>query len=154
MKIRALYISLGHNYFGHYGKPAGTHEMMSVDKVECVAGKGIQGDRFFDYKDNYKGQVSFFSLEVYQSLCEALKLEGCEPYLTRRNILTEGVNLNDLIGKQFTVQGIEFEGREECRPCFWMDQAFAEGTEDFLKGQGGLRASVCSSGPLKVTDPL
>lgn len=50
------------------------------------------------------------------------------------------MDLNRLIGQRFSLQGIEFEGVEECRPCYWMDQAIAPGAENYLKGHGGLRA--------------
>ena len=57
-------------------------------------------------------------------------------------------NLNDLIGQDFEIQGVRFHGTEECRPCYWMDQAIAPGTEEFLKGRGGLRARMLTSGKL------
>jgi MOSC domain-containing protein YiiM len=65
-------------------------------------------------------------------------------------VLTSGVDLNTLIGQRFTVQGIDFEGAEECRPCYWMDEAIAPGAEAFLKGHGGLRARILSNGVLSV----
>ena len=55
----------------------------------------------------------------------------------------------DLIGQRFTLQGIEFEGSEECRPCYWMDQAVGEGVHEALKGYGGLRARILTSGVLR-----
>ncbi|MEM6886190.1 MAG: molybdenum cofactor biosysynthesis protein, partial [Verrucomicrobiota bacterium] len=72
---------------------------------------------------------------------------------TRRNVVISGVDLNSLIGKEFELQGVHFEGSCECSPCFWMDEAIAPGAEEFLKGQGGLRARVLTDGILKV-DPL
>lgn len=48
--IRHLYISPGHNFFGHHGMEPGTSPMLEVQEVECVAGRGIRGDRFFDYR--------------------------------------------------------------------------------------------------------
>jgi hypothetical protein len=64
--------------------------------------------------------------------------------------ITRGVDLNALIGNEFEVQGVRFRGTEECRPCYWMDQAFAPGAEKFLKGQGGLRATILTDGTLRV----
>ena len=60
VKVRHLYISPGHNFFGHHEKPPGKNLTMEVDKIECIAGRGIRGDRFFDFKENYNGQVTFF----------------------------------------------------------------------------------------------
>jgi len=99
--------------------------------IECVAGRGIRGDRFFDYREEYKGQITFFSLEVFDELCHALELEKCSPALVRRNVITRGVDLNELIGKKFDVQGVQFHGTDECRPCYWMDRAIAPGAESF-----------------------
>jgi hypothetical protein len=53
---------------------------------------------------------------------------------------TRGIDLNNLIGARFTLQGIEFEGICECKPCYWMDLAIAPGAEAVLQGRGGLRA--------------
>ena len=150
MKIVALYISPGHNFFGHYGQPAGTEPTVEVDAVECVEGRGLAGDRFFDYKEDYKGQITFFAEEVYLELCAGFQVHDKSHGVFRRNVITRGVDLNSLIGTEFSIQGIQFRGESECSPCAWMDQAFAPGTEAFLKGRGGLRARILSSGPLRV----
>ena len=152
MGIVHLYISPAHNYFGHHGKPPDDHPALEVDSIECVAGHGIRGDRFFDYRDSYKGQVTFFSEEVYQALCDALSVDNKPASAARRNVITRGADLNALIGKDFEVQGVRFRGTEECRPCYWMDQAFAPGAEKFLKGRGGLRATILTDGKLRVTE--
>lgn len=149
MQILHIYISPGHNYFGHHGQPPGESPAQEVETVECVAGKGLVGDRFFDFKEKYKGQVTFFAHEVYERLCEEFQAMGVSPSVFRRNIITKGVNLNDLVGKEFEVQGVRFKGTEECKPCYWMDQALAPGAEAAMKGNGGLRAQILSSGVLK-----
>jgi len=151
VEICHLYISPGHNFFGHHGRAPDDFPVIEVPSIECVAGHGIRGDRFFDYREDYKGQITFFSLEVFNELCGALQLQGCSPLLVRRNAITRDVDLNDLIGKDFEVQGVAFYGTEECRPCYWMDQAIARGAEDFLKGRGGLRARILSDGVLRST---
>ena len=116
-----------------------------------MAGRGIRGDRYFDFKDNYKGQITFFSLEVFDELCDALELPDCSPALVRRNVMTRDIDLNDLIGEDFEVQGVQFHGTQECAPCYWMNQAVAPGAEEFLKGRGGLRARILTSGQLRST---
>lgn len=144
-----FYLSPGHNYFGHFGKPAGTHPVEEVDVLDCVENKGIQGDRFFDYKPDYKGQITFFEIETHRKLCEKFSVSDKGPEIYRRNVITEGVDLNELIGKEFEIQGVRFLGTEEAKPCFWMDEAFGEGAEEALKGKGGLRARILNSGALK-----
>ena len=151
LRIVRLYTSPGHNYFGHHGKPKGEAPTLEVAEVRCVPGRGIEGDRFFDYKDKYKGQVSFFSEEVYRALCDELGVHDKTTAAFRRNIVCAGVDLNTLTGgKEFRVQGVTFLGREECRPCYWMDGAFGPGAEKALRGRGGLRAEIVTGGVLRV----
>lgn len=149
MTIKHLYVSSEHNYFGHHGQPAGTAPVVEVEEIHCVAGRGIEGDRFFDYKPDYKGQITFFSWEVYEQLCEQLQVNHIGPEVFRRNVIVEGVNLNDLVGEIFEIQGVQFQGIEECRPCYWMDEAVSLGAELAMKGKGGLRAQILSSGMLR-----
>ena len=148
MEICHLFISSGHNFVGHHGCEPDTHPMLEISEIECVAGRGIRGDRYFDFKDDYKGQITFFSLEVFDELCNAMQIHDWSPALARRNVITRHVDLNDLIGQEFELQGVRFLGTEECRPCYWMDGAFAPGAKEFLKGRGGLRAKILTDGKL------
>lgn len=150
MKVRYLYISPGHNFFGHHDLPAGDHPAIPVPQIKCVAGRGIQGDRFFDFKENYKGQITFFALEVFNELSAALAIKDKAPAVLRRNVITEGVDLNTLVGRDFELQGLTFRGMAECAPCYWMDGAFGSGAEHFLQGRGGLRAQIVAGGILRV----
>jgi MOSC domain-containing protein YiiM len=149
VEICHLYISAGHNFVGHHGREPDNFPMIEVPEVECVAGRGLRGDRYFDHKEDYKGQLTFFSLEVFDELCDALQFEGVDPSCVRRNVFTRGVDLNTLIGKDFEVQGIRFYGTEESRPCHWMNGAVGPGAQEFLRGRGGLRARILNGGTLK-----
>jgi MOSC domain-containing protein YiiM len=151
MEICHLFVSSEHNFVGHHGREPDTHPMIEISEMECVAGRGIRDDRYFDFKDDYKGQITFFSVEVFDELCSALQIQACSPALARRNVITRRVDLNELIGQEFEVQGVRFLGMEECRPCYWMDGAFAPGAQQFLKGRGGLRAKILSDGSLRST---
>ena len=150
MKIRQLFISPGHNFFGHHGQPPGEHPLIEVQQIECVAGRGIRGDRFFDFKENYKGQITFFAYEVFASLCATLNVPEKSAGLTRRNVIVEGADLNALLEKDFELQGVRFRGAAECSPCYWMDQMYGPGAEHFLQGRGGLRARILTDGILRV----
>jgi MOSC domain-containing protein YiiM len=145
-EIRHLFVSAGHNYFGHHEKPPGEHASVEVGQIHCIAGKGIVGDRFFGVKKGYKGQITFFEEETHLDLCFQFGVWVRGPEVFRRNVITRGVRLNELIGLQFELQGVRFLGKEECRPCYWMDLAFAPGAEVALKGRGGLRAEILSDG--------
>jgi MOSC domain-containing protein YiiM len=149
VQICHLYISAGHNFVGHYGQEPDNYPVIEVPTIECVAGRGLRGDRYFDFKENYKGQITFFSLEVFDELCGALRIQGVPPSVVRRNVFTRDVDLNELIGQEFEVQGVRFHGTEESRPCDWMNRAVAPGTREFLRGRGGLRAQILSDGLLR-----
>jgi MOSC domain-containing protein YiiM len=152
--VRHLYISPGHNYFGHKGLPAGTHPIIESPRIECVAGRGVRGDRFFDFKPDYKGQITFFADEILAALCQELHLSQVDPSSVRRNVITFGVDLNDLIGVEFEIQGVRLLGVEECRPCYWMNQAVHPEAETWLKGRGGLRAKILTDGILTPENEL
>lgn len=146
--IEHLFISPEHNFFGHHGQPAGAHPIVPVDQIECVAGRGIRGDRFFDYQENYKGQITFFAMEVLDALRAELNLSNAQPQATRRNAFVRGLDLNALIGQQFELQGVRFEGVEESRPCHWMNAALGPGAEEWLRGRAGLRCRILTDGVL------
>ncbi len=147
-RIEHLFIAPGHNFFGHHGQPAGEHPIFAVDQVECVAGRGLRGDRFFDFKDDYKGQITFFAMEVLEALRRELNLPHAQPQGTRRNVFVRGADLNALIGRQFEVQNVRFAGVEESKPCHWMNHALGPGAEDWLRGRAGLRCRILTTGVL------
>lgn len=146
--IRQIFISPGHNYFGHHGKPAGEDPTVEVATIKCVANRGIEGDRFFDYKEDYKGQITFFSWEDYEAIKVALNVPDLSAGAFRRNVMVAGMDWPALIGQRFELQGVLFEGTGEAKPCYWMEQAVAPGAEEWLKGRGGLRAKILRDGSL------
>ncbi len=150
LRILHLFISPGHNFYGYRGKAPGEHPTYEVPEIRCVAGRGIEGDRFFDYRPNFKGQITFFSQEVYEEMCAQLAVHDKSPIVLRRNVICAGVDLNTLIGEEFELQGVVFRGREECTPCDWMDKAFADGAEKAMRGHGGLRAEILGEGVLRA----
>jgi MOSC domain-containing protein YiiM len=152
MIIRQIFISSGHNYFGHHGKPPGDQPLLEQRRIECVAGHGIRGDRFYDYRDNYAGQITFFSADVFERLCRAFSLTNKSAGALRRNIIVSGVDLNALIGVEFEIQGVRLYGTQHCAPCYWMNQAIAPGAEEWLAGNGGLRAQILTDGFVEVGD--
>ncbi len=150
-EVVGIFLSPGHNFYGHEkGGPPGEHPIVEVDRVECVAGKGLVGDRFFDYKPDYKGQVTFFAEEVFAALCEQLDVRDRSVGVLRRNVITRGLDLDALVGTEFEIQGVRFAGSEEAAPCMWMNSAFASGAHDAMRGRGGLRARVLTDGELRV----
>lgn len=149
LRVEHLFISPGHNFFGHHGQPAGENPILAVDHIECVAGHGIRGDRFFDYRPDYKGQITFFAMEVLETLQRELNLPNAQPRATRRNAFVRGADLSAFIGREFEVQSVCFEGVEESKPCHWMNSALGPGAEEWLRGRAGLRCRILTDGVLR-----
>jgi MOSC domain-containing protein YiiM len=146
--IRHIFISPGHNFFGRHGHPSGEHPMSDMQSVKCRAGWGLEGDRFYGYRPDYNGQVTFFAWETYAAAKQEFGVAALEPDAFRRNVIVEGMHLNELIGTRFSLDGVDFEGIGEAKPCYWMNQVVAPGAEQWLRGCGGLRAKILSDGEL------
>ncbi len=152
VRIHDLWISPGHDFKGRHGLGRKTHGTTRLDAVFCEAGLGIQGDRYHGKDPGSKTQITFLSREVVEEMCRSLGIGALDYSVLRRNVLVSGVDLNGLIGRRFSVGGVVFEGVEECKPCYWMDEAVAPGANAFLAGQGGLRCRILESGPLHCGD--
>ncbi len=150
MIIEQIFTSPGHNFFGHHGLPPDDFPFRETREIECVAGRGIRDDRFFDYKEDYKGQITFFSAAVFTEMSRHFGIADKSPGVLRRNVIVSGFDLKELIGADFELQGVLFRGTAHCAPCYWMDTAFAPGAEKFLAGRGGLRARILSDGRIRV----
>ena len=152
--LHRIFVAAGHSYSGRHGLGAAVFPIQEVDTVECVAGHGLRGDRNFDHKVNYKGQVTLFSQEVFAELCRDLGRPDARPAALRRNLLVSGTDLNELIGRQFELQDVRLEGTEECKPCYWMDEALGPGALAWLQGRGGLRCRILSDGWLRANSAV
>lgn len=146
--IRHIFISAGHNFFGRHGQPAGDAPAVDVRSVQARAGYGLQGDRFYGYRPDYNGQVTFFEWDVYEQAKQEFGVPRLKADAFRRNVIVEGIHLNALIGSRFSLGGIDFEGVSEAKPCYWMNQVVAPGAEQWLRGRGGLRAKILTDGEL------
>ena len=151
--IHHIFISPGHNYFGRPKDGPGDHPTQDVEMAELRAGQGILGDRYFGVPAHFEAQITFVALEVFEAVTAEFDVTNISPAAMRRNIVTGGLNLNQLLGQEFTIDSghglVRFLGTKPCSPCAWMDAAIAPGANRFLKGRGGLRARVLSDGVLK-----
>ena len=148
--LKHLFISTGHNYVGRHGLGAMDYAIEEVERIDCVAGRGIKEDRFFDHEPDYKGQITLFDWAVFERVRDEIVKGELHPMAFRRNVVVQGIDLNTLIHQRFTLGDLELTGSCECTPCYWMDQACAPGTFEFLKGQGGLRARITKGGSLTL----
>ncbi len=147
-----IWISPGNDFRSRHGQSRLEHGIQALASVECVAGMGLRGDRYFGCKPDYKGQVTFLDAAVVQEVREQFSQPDLSSSVFRRNLIVQGVDLAKWVGKRFRFQGVDFEASEECKPCYWMDAAVAPGAENFLASafRGGLRARILSDGVLKA----
>ncbi|MEO5913596.1 MAG: molybdenum cofactor biosynthesis protein MoaE [Luteolibacter sp.] len=151
-ELLEIWISEGNDFRGRHEKGRLDHGIRGVQEIECVAGMGLRGDRYFGYKPDFKGQVTFFDADTVQALRDRFSMPDLSSSVFRRNLIVRGIDLGAWAGKRFRFQGIEFEASEECKPCYWMDEVVGPGAEEFMKAnfRGGLRARILSDGILKV----
>lgn len=151
--LSEIWISGGNDFRGRHGIGRLHHGVQRVAQVEAVAGMGLRGDRYFGYKENYKGQVTFFDAATVAAVQDLFSVPELSAAAFRRNLVVSGVDLSEWLGREFEFQGIRFVGAEECKPCYWMDEAVAPGVEAFLKDgfRGGLRARILTDGVLRAS---
>ncbi len=125
-----------------------------VESIEVLANKGVVGDRHFD---NYNDPYCQLSLIEAENIDEYnLKFGLNIPYLDfRRNIITKGIKLNDLVGKKLSIGNVEVEGIDLCRPCRHLTDMLDQENilKEFLR-KGGLRCQILSSSKIKVGDTI
>jgi MOSC domain-containing protein YiiM len=116
-----------------------------VDEVEVTAG-GVLGDRYHD-----AGDLTLIEAEALEGLRAdtGIELTAAE---SRRQVLTRGVRLNDLVGKRFTVGAVECVGQELCEPCNHLQSLTRPGVLRGLVHRGGLRADIVRGGRIAIGD--
>ena len=126
----------------------------SVPAVEAVAGKGLRGDRNFEKKKKRPAdEATLIELEHIEAFTRETHL-ALTPGMPRRNIVTRGVRLNDLVGKRFTIGSAVFEGLELCEPCGLFAKRTHREILKFFPGKGGLRARIVTGGEIRVGDAV
>ncbi len=132
-------------------------EMESRAEVVAVADRGLEGDRYFYNRGSFshwpgRGRhVTLIEAEVLASLPLSCAISATQ---TRRNILTKGIGLNNLVGQYFCLGAVVLYGVRLCDPCFHLDRLTRPGVMAALRGQGGLRADVVASGVICVGDQI
>ena len=134
--------------------------MESRDSVRAVPGRGLEGDRYFfglgtfspnPHKPDY--EVTLIQKEHIESFQAASAL----PFTSkdaRRNLVSEGVDLNSLVGKDFTIGSVRMRGIRLCEPCNYLAKSSFPEILQGLVHKGGLRAQILSEGVIRVGDPI
>ena len=137
-----------------------TAPMRSVHEIECVSGQGLAGDRYFAGIGTFSATAKKPSHEV--TLLEAEEIEDfnaqfgadLKPEDLRRNLVTRGIRLNDLVGRRFAIGPVTFEGIRLCEPCSHLAAVTRDEVLTGLVHQAGLRAAIIESGTIHVGDPV
>ena len=131
-----------------------SQKIQEVEKIELLPGKGIVGNRHFQENNNPKSQLTLIESENIDYYNKKFNVQI--PYVNfRRNIITKGIELNKLVGKQFVVGKIKVKGNDLCRPCKHLQEIL--GQKDIIKEflqKGGLRCEILTSGIIEVGDKI
>ena len=134
--------------------PNNNQPIKEVNSIEVLANKGIVGDRHFHDSNDPYNQLSLIESENIDEYNIKYGLEI--PYIDfRRNIVTQGIQLNDLIGKKLKVGNVELEGIELCRPCRHLTEMLDQKNilKEFMR-KGGLRCQIISSSKINIGDKI
>ena len=132
---------------------------VSVEEVRAVEGKGLEGDRYFSGEGSWSStpgsgrQVTLIELETIEALDRDYEMK-IEPGQARRNIVTSGVALNHLVGREFSVGDVRLRGMRLNEPCNHLASLTDEKVKQGLVHRGGLRADIVSGGVIRVGDEI
>ena len=135
--------------------------MENVESIEAVEGEGLRGDRYgagvgaaqFKGRRKPENEVTLIAREAIEAANDEFNLT-IEHLETRRNLLTEGVPLNDLVGKTFQVGSVVLKGLELCEPCGYLEKRTFPGIKAALKRRGGLRCCILQGGLIRVGEAI
>lgn len=136
------------------GKP-----LQPVKTARAVAGRGLEGDRYhsqagtFSSKPGAGRDVTLIELEAIEALKRDYKLEVL-PAETRRNIVTRGIALNHLVGRQFNIGKARLRGVQLCEPCGYLAEMTSAAISKAFVHRGGLRCDVVADGIISIGDSI
>jgi MOSC domain-containing protein YiiM len=126
-----------------------------VERVQARAGRGLEGNRYY-WAEGEAPPGRAVTLVAAEAM-EAAASEGVlsiEPAATRRNVLTRGIDVNELVGKRFRIGDVECEGVELCEPCSHLESMTEPGVIKALVHRAGLNADILNDGEIRVGDPV
>lgn len=132
--------------------------MVARSIARAIAGKGLEGDRYADAIGTWSDYPKDHELTLIEiETLEALNADGIclEPGAIRRNLVTRGIRLNDLVGKTFYIGAVQCRGTRLAEPCSYLERLL--GVSNLVKGlagRGGLRAVITFSGSISVGDAI
>jgi MOSC domain-containing protein YiiM len=139
--------------------PRAGDDLIEVSEVRALAGKGLEGDRYalgagsFSRWPGAGRQVTLIESEVVEEVADVWGLDFADGR-SRRNIVMRGVRLNELVGRRFRIGGALFRADRLAEPCGYLERRIGPGTQEALRGRGGLRADVLEEGVIHVGDVM
>ena len=139
--------------------PKAAGPLGSIEQARVVPGKGIEGDRYFDGSgtwSNHPGngrEVTLIEAEAIEAIAGESGI-NLAPGATRRNLVTRGVPLNHLVGREFRVGDVRLKGMRLCEPCEHLEGLTQRGVKSALLHRAGLRAEALSEGTLRIGDTI
>jgi len=126
-----------------------------VDRVRAYAGRGLEGNRYYWVEgDAPPGRaVTLIAAEAVDAVAQDGDV-SIESAATRRNVLTRGIDVNELVGKRFRIGDVECEGVELCEPCAHLESMTQPGMIKAFVHRGGLNADILTDGEITVGDPV
>ena len=127
-------------------------QMKNVVVVDALEGKGLLNDRKFKENNQKQCQITLIEIENINFFNNKFKT-NIPPVNFRRNIITENIRLNDLLGKEFFVGNVKLKAHDLCRPCKYLQDKLKQNNiiKEFLH-KGGLRCEILTSGKINVDD--
>ena len=129
-------------------------KIINVNDVEAIKGKGLVSESHFKEKNEKRCQITLIEIE---NINHYNKLTGTTiPAINfLRNIVTEGIKLNELVGKEFFIGTVKVKAHDLCRPCKNLQESIQQkNTVKELLHTGGLRCEILSSGKICVDDQI
>ena len=129
-------------------------KIVSVNEVEAIKGKGLIGEKHFKEDNKKRSQITLIEIE---NINHYNKITGTKiPAINfLRNIVTEGIRLNVLIGKEFFIGKVKVKAHDLCRPCKSLQEFLQQkNTVKELLYTGGLRCEILSSGKIFINDQI
>ena len=130
------------------------NKIVNVNDVEAIKGKGLLGEKHFKEDNKKRSQITLIEIE---NINHYNKITGTMiPAINfLRNIITEGVRLNVLVGKDFFIGAVKVRGHDLCRPCKYLQESLQQkNVVDELLNTGGLRCEILTSGIILVGDNI
>jgi MOSC domain-containing protein YiiM len=141
-----------------YIAPAATAPPLSVNEVLAIPGVGLEGDRYALRQGTFFKPEPDFELTLIEAeAIEALKRDynvELAPGEARRNLVTRGIALNHLVGRDFQIGEVKVHGIRLCEPCDHLQRLTGRQVIKGLRHRGGLRAQILTQGAIRVGDLL